>query len=120
MWRRNRNFIRAQRTGRAFFTAVLLSTLAGATSAQDPDRLLQRNCMGCHASGVAGAPRFGDAGDWAARIGTDGWDAMVRRGWEGSGRMPPKGYCVQCSPEDFEVLVRKMIPESVIPQPSLP
>lgn len=120
MWHRTPNFNRAGRTGRAFFAGALISSLAGLLSAQDYDQLLQRNCMGCHASGIAGAPRYGVAADWTERIETDGWENMVRRGWEGVGRMPPKGYCFQCSASDFEHLVRRMVPESALPEISTP
>ncbi|HBD37349.1 MAG TPA: cytochrome c5 family protein, partial [Cupriavidus sp.] len=33
-------------------------------------------CAACHASGAAGAPKYGVAGDWAARIG-QGFDGLM-------------------------------------------
>ena len=46
--------------------------------------------MACHASGVAGAPKFGDKAAWAPRIQT-GLDALTTSAIKGKGAMPPKG-----------------------------
>lgn len=46
-------------------------------------------CASCHAAGVAGAPKFGDAGTWAGRIAT-GLDALVQSALKGKGAMPPQ------------------------------
>jgi cytochrome c5 len=48
------------------------------------------NCLACHASGVAGAPKFGDAGAWSARI-AQGYDTLVKHAVEGIRAMPAKG-----------------------------
>jgi len=47
-------------------------------------------CATCHAAGVAGAPKMGDAGSWAPRI-AEGFDTMVGIAIKGKGAMPPKG-----------------------------
>jgi cytochrome c5 len=47
-------------------------------------------CATCHAAGVAGAPKFGDAGAWAARIKT-GYDALVNSALKGKGAMAAQG-----------------------------
>ena len=46
-------------------------------------------CAACHEQGVAGAPKFGDAGAWAPRIRT-GFDALVTSSIKGKGAMPPQ------------------------------
>jgi cytochrome c5 len=46
-------------------------------------------CVGCHATGVSKAPKFGDAGDWAPRIKT-GFDALWHSALKGKGNMPPQ------------------------------
>ncbi len=43
-------------------------------------------CAACHAAGAAGAPKFGDAGAWSARIKT-GYDALVTSALKGKGAM---------------------------------
>jgi cytochrome c5 len=44
----------------------------------------------CHASGVAGAPKFGNKESWALRIPT-GVDMLTATVIKGKGAMPPKG-----------------------------
>lgn len=51
-------------------------------------------CVACHGAGVAGAPKFGDAGAWSARV-AKGLDTLHKHAIEGfkgdAGFMPPKG-----------------------------
>ena len=47
-------------------------------------------CAACHATGVAGAPKFGDAGAWAPRIKT-GYEALLTSALKGKGAMGPQG-----------------------------
>lgn len=52
------------------------------------------SCAACHAAGIAGAPKSGDAGAWSARI-AQGYDTLVShaiKGYQGkAGLMPAKG-----------------------------
>lgn len=63
----------------------------------DADRVLHSGeevykalCAACHATGVTGAPKFSDAGEWGARIKT-GFDALLQSSLKGKGNMPPQG-----------------------------
>src|SRR5690606_10224572 len=47
-------------------------------------------CAACHAAGVAGAPKMGDAGAWAERL-KQGLEALVASSVNGKGAMPPQG-----------------------------
>lgn len=47
-------------------------------------------CAACHSTGVAGAPKFGDQGQWAPYIAT-GFDEMLLVATNGKGAMPPRG-----------------------------
>lgn len=47
-------------------------------------------CSACHATGAAGAPKFGDAAAWSARIKT-GLEALVHSALAGKGAMAPQG-----------------------------
>lgn len=47
-------------------------------------------CVACHGTGVSGAPKLGDAGDWAARIKT-GYEALLTSALKGKGAMAPQG-----------------------------
>ena len=47
-------------------------------------------CVSCHATGLNGAPKFGDTAAWAARIKT-GYDALLTSALKGKGAMSPQG-----------------------------
>lgn len=47
-------------------------------------------CAACHDAGLAGAPKMGDAGAWAARIAT-GYDALLNSALKGKGAMGAQG-----------------------------
>lgn len=47
-------------------------------------------CSACHASGALGAPKFGDAGAWGARI-AKGYDALLTSALKGKGSMSAQG-----------------------------
>ena len=72
-------------------------------------------CSACHAAGIAGAPKFGDAAAWAPRIG-QGMDTMVSHainGFQGkAGYMPPKGGRTDLSDEAVRSAVEYMVDNS--------
>jgi cytochrome c5 len=47
-------------------------------------------CAACHASGLAGAPKIGDAAAWGPRI-KQGYDTLLKHAIEGIRAMPAKG-----------------------------
>lgn len=47
-------------------------------------------CIACHAAGAAGAPKFGDAAAWSARVKT-GFDALYTSAMKGKGAMGAQG-----------------------------
>jgi cytochrome c5 len=61
-------------------------------------------CVACHGAGVAGAPKFGDAAAWKARIaqGVDTLHKHAIEGYQGSaGFMPPKGGRIDLSDQSI-------------------
>lgn len=66
------------------------SWLAGEAAAQEPQgkAVYETSCVGCHGSGVLGAPKTGDAAAWKAR---GSLSALVASAKAGKGAMPPKG-----------------------------
>ncbi len=66
------------------------------------------SCMACHAVGVSGAPKFGNAGDWAARI-EKGADALWSSTQNGFNVMPPRGTCMDCSDEELRAAMDYMV-----------
>jgi len=57
---------------------------------QTGEAIYTSTCAACHGAGVAGAPKFGDAGAWGARI-AQGYDTVVKHALEGLRAMPAKG-----------------------------
>ncbi len=47
-------------------------------------------CIGCHASGALGAPKFENKGDWGSRI-AQGYDTLIKHALEGIRQMPARG-----------------------------
>lgn len=72
-------------------------------------------CFACHGAGVGGAPKFGDAGQWASRI-AKGKATLVKHSLEGfqgdAGFMPPKGGRVDLSDEEIIDAVEFMVGQS--------
>ena len=54
------------------------------------EEVFKAQCSACHAAGVAGAPKFGDAAAWGPRIRT-GVDALVNSALKGKNAMAPQG-----------------------------
>jgi cytochrome c5 len=54
------------------------------------EAVYQAQCVACHGAGLAGAPKFGDSGAWAARLKT-GFDSLVNSALKGKGAMAAQG-----------------------------
>ncbi len=70
--------------------ATTVASAGADTAEKTPQQLYQGACMACHAAGVAGAPKFGDAAAWSDRA-AKGLDALVTSAVNGIGAMPPRG-----------------------------
>ncbi|GAB3433874.1 c-type cytochrome [Massilia solisilvae] len=57
---------------------------------QTGEAIYNTTCAACHGTGAAGAPKFGDAGAWGARI-AQGFDTLVQHATQGIRAMPAKG-----------------------------
>lgn len=57
---------------------------------QTGEAIYSSTCVACHGSGAAGAPKFGDASAWSARI-AQGYDTLIKHAIEGLRAMPAKG-----------------------------
>jgi cytochrome c5 len=53
---------------------------------QAGDAVYKAQCAACHATGMAGSPKFGDAAAWAPRIAT-GYEALLTSALKGKGAM---------------------------------
>jgi len=68
-------------------------------------------CNSCHTAGVLGAPKMGEAGDWATRM-TAGLDAVVTAAINGKGNMPARGGDGSLRDDDVRKAVIYMLNES--------
>ncbi|MGY0076265.1 MULTISPECIES: c-type cytochrome [Vibrio] len=65
-------------------------------------------CIACHASGVSGAPKTGNAADWGPRI-AQGKDVLKDHAINGFNAMPPRGTCMDCSDDEIVAAIEHMI-----------
>ena len=65
-------------------------------------------CAACHATGVAGSPKFGDKEAWKARI-EQGKDALYATALKGKGAMPAKGGRTDLSEDNVKAAVDYMV-----------
>ncbi|SEA12996.1 c-type cytochrome [Marinobacterium iners] len=87
--------------------ALTLSSTA-AMAERSGEELYNTKCSVCHATGVAGAPKFGDAAAWAPRA-EKGLDALLAISLTGINAMPPKGTCMDCSNEEMKSAIQYML-----------
>ncbi|PID43900.1 MAG: cytochrome c5 family protein [Gammaproteobacteria bacterium] len=75
------------------------------------EEIYKAKCSACHMVGVAGAPVFGKADQWAPRI-EKGMDALLANAISGINAMPPRGTCSDCTDEELEGVVTYMVNSS--------
>ncbi len=81
-------------------------------AARSGEQVYNTSCMVCHAAGIAGAPKLGDAAEWAPRIGK-GMDTLMQSAINGTPKgMPPRGTCANCSDEELQNAVTYMVEQS--------
>ena len=88
--------------------ATLMLTPAAAMAERSGEEVYNTNCSVCHAAGVAGAPKFGDAAAWAPRA-EKGIDALLATAISGINAMPPKGTCMDCSDAELKSSIQYML-----------
>ena len=95
--------------------AAQAETVQVAAAAIDGASVYQSACMACHAAGIAGAPRVGDAGAWAERIaqGNETLYTNAIQGLQGqAGVMPAKGGNMSLSDDEVKAAVDHMVAQS--------
>jgi cytochrome c5 len=74
----------------------------------DGAKLYAASCNACHATGIAGAPKFGDKAAWAPRA-QQGINALLASVIKGKGAMPPKGGAANASEAELRAAVEHML-----------
>jgi cytochrome c5 len=59
-------------------------------AARSGEEVFKAQCTNCHAAGLLGSPKFGDAGAWGPRI-AKGFEALMTSALKGKGAMGPQG-----------------------------
>lgn len=103
---RKRKSIKALACAAASLVILLGHADAAELSARQ-SQLLANNCLQCHARAGVGAPQAGDAQAWKPYA-AKGESAMLVNAVQGTGGMPPLGYCSACTEDDFRALIRFM------------
>ncbi|HEY7772045.1 MAG TPA: c-type cytochrome [Marinagarivorans sp.] len=80
-----------------------------AAGPRDGKQVYDTNCTLCHAAGLAGAPKPGDAAEWGARIDARGMDGLFDNAWNGYNAMPAKGTCIDCSEDEIKAAIAYML-----------
>ncbi|SMY36867.1 c-type cytochrome [Photobacterium andalusiense] len=78
------------------------------TSSRTGQAIYDQYCASCHNSGLMGAPKKGDADDWAARV-SQGDAVLAKHAIEGFNAMPAKGTCMDCSDDEIVAAINYMI-----------
>ncbi|BBH48671.1 hypothetical protein KU43P_51480 [Pseudomonas sp. KU43P] len=86
-----------------------VAAAAGGGGAKTPDDVIAKHCNACHGTGLLGAPKIGDSGDWGKRAKEQGGvDGLLAKAISGINAMPPKGTCADCSDDDLKGAIKKM------------
>jgi cytochrome c5 len=83
-------------------------TEAAAEGTLSGEEVYNTYCTACHAAGVAGAPKYGDAEAWEPRL-AKGMETLYQSTYNGLNIMPPRGTCSQCSDEELRNAVDYMV-----------
>ena len=88
--------------------ALALLIAFGQADAKGGEEVYTTTCAACHATGVAGAPRYGNRADWTPRAKL-GRDALAASVIKGKGAMPPKGGDPKLSESDVKNAVDHLL-----------
>ena len=91
----------------AIASAVMALGMATSSVQAEAPAKYNMYCVGCHATGAAGAPKTGDKAAWEARL-AGGIDALVASAKKGKNAMPPMGLCADCSDDELKAIIEFM------------
>jgi cytochrome c5 len=91
---------------KVIFAAAVAAFAMSAQAAPNMEKY-NKSCSVCHAAGVAGAPKVGDAAAWEPRL-AKGMDALMASVKNGLNAMPPMGMCMDCTDEEYAELIKYM------------
>ena len=84
------------------------ATTTASAGAANGKAVYDETCHVCHATGLAGSPKFGDKAAWSPRIAT-GIDALHKAAINGLNAMPPRGGNASLSDAQVKAAVDYMV-----------
>lgn len=82
-------------------------------------KIYEQYCVGCHATGAGGAPKFGDQAAWES-LQKLGMETLYKNAINGIDGMPIKGTCISCSDQDIKNTVQYIVSQSTGPGAARP
>ncbi len=70
--------------------SIQVKDASGSGALKTGEQVFTAQCSACHATGAAGAPKFGDSAAWGPRIGA-GYEALLNSALKGKNAMGPQG-----------------------------
>ena len=95
--------------------SVLGVAAAPAQALPNARAVYDANCAACHATGIVGAPRTGDAQAWSARIDA-GINVLYASAIRGKGAMPPKGGNASLTDAQVMAAVNHIVSSTALPK----
>ena len=98
-----------KRRGAFVLSMVLVIAMAvSAAAARTGKEVYDTICQACHATGISGAPKFGDK-KWLTLEKKEGIKELTKDAVKGMKAMPPKGGCSDCTEAEIKAAIRYMI-----------
>jgi len=98
------NPVRSFRLAKWLLAVGMFLPFFSAQATQDPEALYNRTCAACHAGQLPQAPKKGDRAAWEPRL-AQGMEVLMAHVNQGFKAMPPRGLCMDCSAEDYRLVI---------------
>ncbi|NRA56383.1 MAG: cytochrome c5 family protein [Gammaproteobacteria bacterium] len=98
---------RIQPVGGVYLASAVAEVAAEPAGPRSGEQVYQASCFGCHGTGAAGAPKYGDAAAWGPRK-AQGIETLFSHALNGFNAMPPKGTCMSCSDDELKSAIEYM------------
>jgi cytochrome c5 len=86
-----------------------VASAGGGGAPRSGEEIVGKVCTTCHGTGLLGAPKVGDKGEWGKRAKEQGGlDGLLAKAISGINAMPPKGTCADCSDDELTAAIKHM------------
>jgi cytochrome c5 len=88
--------------------SLSIVSVSEAAAARTGQQVYETACKACHATGISGAPKYGDK-VWLQMEKKEGMKELVKDAIKGVRAMPPKGGCADCSDKEIHAAVKYLV-----------